>query len=535
MKRREVAKTNRRKKELEEHIRNSQNNPEVVELKLTPEEEAIKEACSKDNTFNAPMLVAWMLKHFDDEVISTEGLGFLLKHLESGEGCYLLHRQGILNAVYKIQFYFFKTHPNIQILILKVFAKLLDCNYTRGTILKDTDMLRVVFTICHFYMNSKSHVDLCLYCMMQCTRSELNRATMLQERMVGYIVTFIRRYPLVPTILRSMIKLFNWISTSQERMEYLVKLKAPSIVIQCLKKHNTNRDILAPGIMFLSRAAMAVPEAFETILRKKAVPVIIYALKIVYDDEVIQLEGLKLLQILSHTSEGWKQISDIKGGWQSITAGTSLGDDLIHDLPGGFNNPGYVVILVVLLLVANCVSSWCIGETPYLPILDRMKIQAAKLSINSLQAEPKASWTSFSLTEYMGLSLKAKTLAINTEYQDIQFDLISTLDLLPTPNEEKERWFMRVKEFEKENGVKIEDMIATVQELRRREVITKNREAGIVEKAEKTNAEMDDRFVNELANEIVPTKKELYVMGTKITGDGLAEADMSIDEMRGIV
>lgn len=50
--------------------------------------------------------------------------------------------------------------------------------------------------------------------------------------------------------------------------------------------------------------------------------------------------GLKLLQTISRTSEGWKQISAVHAGWQSITAGTVRGDALVHDLPGEFNNPG---------------------------------------------------------------------------------------------------------------------------------------------------------------------------------------------------
>lgn len=50
--------------------------------------------------------------------------------------------------------------------------------------------------------------------------------------------------------------------------------------------------------------------------------------------------GLKLLQIISKTSQGWQQISAVHAGWQSIVAGTIQGDALVHDLPGEFNNPG---------------------------------------------------------------------------------------------------------------------------------------------------------------------------------------------------
>ena len=37
--------------------------------------------------------------------------------------------------------------------------------------------------------------------------------------------------------------------------------------------------------------------------------------------QILQLEGLKMIQTLSKTAEGWKQISDTRGGWQALTQG----------------------------------------------------------------------------------------------------------------------------------------------------------------------------------------------------------------------
>lgn len=55
--------------------------------------------------------------------------------------------------------------------------------------------------------------------------------------------------------------------------------------------------------------------------------------------------------------QGWKQITETRGGWQSLCQGTTLGDALVHELPGHFNNPG-----------------WCIGDTPYLPMTEKQKL-----------------------------------------------------------------------------------------------------------------------------------------------------------------
>ena len=68
---------------------------------------------------------------------------------------------------------------------------------------------------------------------------------------------------------------------------------------------------------------------------------------------------------------------------------------------------------------------------------------------------------------------REQTLAINTEHHNVHFELLSTLDMLPRSGENRELWFQRVHAYEVENEVKIEDMVATVQEMRRREAVHK--------------------------------------------------------------
>lgn len=52
----------------------------------------MSEAGSHEGSFNAPVLVAWLLKHYDEEPTAVSGLQFVLKHLQTGEGCYLMNR-----------------------------------------------------------------------------------------------------------------------------------------------------------------------------------------------------------------------------------------------------------------------------------------------------------------------------------------------------------------------------------------------------------------------------------------------------------
>jgi hypothetical protein len=254
-------------------------------------------------------------------------------------------------------------------------------------------------------------------------------------------------------------------------------------------------------IVFLFHAAKHRPSSMEMILKMRASELVIGALTVMHDQAELQLEGLKLLQLISKTSVGWQQISDVNAGWQTICQGTLKGDALIHKLPGSFHNPG-----------------WSIGDTPYLPQLERLKLQATRNASTSLQSGPKATWTPFSLREFMGLSLTGQKLRINVEFHDLYFEMLSTVDMLPKLDEGREEWFIRLRQYEHENEVRIEEMVSTIQEMRRRESVqamnSKNAKGG------------DGRG----------TVKQVYVKGELLTTDSMQAKDIAIDEaLDGIV
>jgi hypothetical protein len=167
-------------------------------------------------------------------------------------------------------------------------------------------------------------------------------------------------------------------------------------------------------------------------------------------------------------------------------------------------------------------TGWSVGDTPYLPLLAQQKLAAAKLEQSGIKPETHAAWTPSSMREYMGLSMSGQTLAINTEHHAVHFELLCTLDMLPKPGEEREAWFQRVHAYEVENEVKIEDMVSTVQEMRRREAVHKKMALKGIALGEN--------------DEILGTVKEVYVNGEKITGDILQAADADVEEtLQGIV
>ena len=349
---REVENTSKRRAQLMNHILEAEKTKEAVIPSLTKEEMAIEEACTEEGSFNAPMLVAWLQKHHHEEPTTLNGLRFLRKHLSTGEGCFLMHRHGVLHAVIKIHEYY-KSQPPIQLLVASVVKQLLDCNFTRSAVVANVNVLLMCFSIAHNHMNSASHVETACKCITQCARSEQCRVAILEHNMLPYMINFCKKFSKNPHILRATLMLMFWLTTNQARLEYACRVHGVNTALQCMKRHASNPKVLSPAILFLARAAQNHPFSMEMLLKKNAAALVIEALKLVHGDDAVQLEGLKLLQIISRTSQGWQQITAVSGGWQSISQGTMQGDALVHDLPGAFNNPGILIRVFFLVVLGD--------------------------------------------------------------------------------------------------------------------------------------------------------------------------------------
>lgn len=485
----------------------SRDAPDKYELKLrdgeTAEDISMKQINSPASAYNAPMLMSWLIKHIKEEHTATEGLKLVLKHVQSGEGCQLMFTHGAVDCCLRaVQVYRnSEVADAVQLDCITILRQLLDCNFTRSAIISDTRVLRAVFNIGHSYMSSKQHVEQAVQCIMQCSRSEICRRDIIQSKLHLYLTLYCKKYSRDPLILRPVLKTFNWITTSSDRIIMLCQDQAVSTVINCMRRHMNNSDVLGPGMLFLTRASTVYPLAMEKIIQMNAVSIIIGALKALFDNDVLQLEGLKMIQQLSKTSEGWAQIEKTRGGWQTICQGTTLGNSLLHDLPGSFHNPG-----------------WSVGDTHNVPIMDRDMAQAKKvLSLRTKMEEKSGYWTSNTLQEFMGISHgKHSTLAVNTAGPEAYFQLIKTLDLLPKAREEKEYWFIRVGEYEKANEIKISEMVDTVLEM-------KKKEEQRLKEAEKQKALQSTATGEDYV-------KPLYVMGERVTTDMMDRKDIAMEE-----
>ena len=75
------------------------------------EDKAMAFAESTESSFNAPMLCSWLYKHVTEEPTVTSGLAFLQEHLNSGEGCQLMLKHGIVDSIEKFINIFGTTLP----------------------------------------------------------------------------------------------------------------------------------------------------------------------------------------------------------------------------------------------------------------------------------------------------------------------------------------------------------------------------------------------------------------------------------------
>ena len=497
----ELERTKQRREMLVNQVNAAMKGPshDSFEAPLTEEEQAIREACSREGAFHAPMMVAWLLKHYDEEPTALSGLTFAHRHLRTGEGCFLMHRHGLVQAVVKIH----RQYPGkaaIQLLVVKVLKQLLDCNYTRSLVIAHVDALHICFAVSRKHISSLEHLEVAASCIQQYARSEVGRKEIFTLNVIPHLIHYVRTFSRSVPLVRAAMLAMNWATTDMTRAAYVFTVKGVHAALQCLKRHIAVGEVTAPILFLLARLAPVHPLTLELLLKKKTAVLVVRALQQVHNNDALQLEGLKLLQVISKTSEGWKQIDAIRGGWQAICQGTTHGDALVHQLPGALHNPG-----------------WAIGDTPYLPLLDRKKLAAAKQTQNDIQPEPKAAWTPHSLREFMGLSMSGQTLAINIEQHETYFELCSTLDVLPRSGEEREAWFQRVLAFEKENEVKIEDMVQTVLQMRRRDAMHKKMAA-------------QNLAMGAYSDEVLGTVKEVFVKGERVTGEILEQKDADVNE-----
>jgi hypothetical protein len=458
-----------------------------------------------DSSFNAPMLISFLLRRYTEDPTVLNSLEFILSHLDSGQGCVLFTRHGVVPVLLRIAEHHTR-HAKILLYVLQIFKQLLDCNYTRDMVLGELKekIVDLLFDITYLHMGSIDHVLFGARALMQCTREEVCRTRMMERQVIPYLLIMAKKYMhTYPTLINSVLRICLWFCVSVTNTQYLLEQKAIPYLIKFMKLHLRDRLVLIPAIALLRKFILVIPSTIDTILKHNIVSLVIKALEIIYDNEEIQLEALKFIQIISMTSKGWDQISSMKAAWQKICSGTEKGNVLVHDLPGAFQNPG-----------------WVLSETPHLTLLEKLKLTAGENTKTSLDMIIRTNWTSNALREYMGLSMEGQKLAINTEYHDIFFNLLVTLDLLPREEEIRSNWYIRVRTFEKDNDVKVEEMCYTIQEMRRREAIQK-----------KMMAQSQVYVSNETGTEFTAiTRKEVYVKGVKIDEKYLQENDMNLNE-----
>lgn len=453
---------------------------------ISVEEQALMRACDESLTFNAKMLVSWIYKNIEHLPIIRRGMDMLLKHIQTSEGCEMMIKHECLHSLLKVHSTYRKV-VEIELIIARILRKLLDCNRTRDKLISTSiESLNLAFSLAHGNMKHSEVVGESIAAIAQCSRSEICRSEIFLRNMLQFIIEIATRHPNSTVILRYTLKLFNWVSTSTERLVQVYELDGVKFALQCMKRHINDGTVLAPGMLLLTRSASAHPPAKAYILKTRAIPVVIHALRALYSEEEIQLEGLKMLQTLAKTQQGYDQITAMKGGWQLICQGTTLGDALIHDIEGDLHNPG-----------------WCIGETPFLPEADRNKLVAAQLAQAKIRNKGKKKWTAPELQDYIGREEKGKKLAINNEFNEAYFELISTLDLLPNYGEEKDMWYRRVREYEQENEIRLDDMANTIIEMKK--------------KGKSEVADME--YV-----------KPIFVLGERVSTEMLLKKDKSLEE-----
>lgn len=372
---------------------------------------------STTSKYNGPMLINWVYKNLEDELTVDKGLQAILKHMDTGEACEIFLRHSIIDIVVRVtKRWRTQEYARVQLSCVSIIRRLLDCNFTRDSLISSPAVMMMAFNAGHCYMRSKEHVDNAVRCILQCSRSEVCRQAIINNNLISYCTLFCKKYVKEVSIVRSVLKLYNWVTTSQSRMELLCDMGCIGVTMRCMHAHPNRAEVLAPGMFFLTRAGEAYPPALEYMLEKQAVPLVISALRALHSEDLLQLKAHQLIHTLSKSEDGWKQIEQTKGGWQLLCQDSDSSNTIIHSLPGDFQNPG-----------------WCIGETPFMTTVDEKKLSqyAGSTDTNITAIKQVESWTVRALQDYMGVGVGAQTLDVNLDKFVTYYDLLTSLDLLP--------------------------------------------------------------------------------------------------------
>eukprot|EP01036_Dinobryon_divergens_P038056 gene38056-49896_t len=138
---------------------------------------------------NAPMLVSWIYKHMDDDFTVRSGLALMMENVATGQGCKNLMQFDCVRCVLRA-LNTYKKHMEIQLLGISLLRRLLDCNLTRDVLIEDVAVVRVLFSVCHRFMDSQEHVEQGVAGILQCARSERCREEIMRLRVVDYTILF---------------------------------------------------------------------------------------------------------------------------------------------------------------------------------------------------------------------------------------------------------------------------------------------------------------------------------------------------------
>lgn len=486
-------------------------------------------------------------------------------HLKTGEGCILLVKNNLMPLLFQL-YKHYKDNTTIVSLIISSIEKLLECNYTRDNILNQyKEVASTTFTIYHSNMNNVQIIESSFKCLMNISRNPSFHPEIMERNYLGYMLETLKKHMKNANLIHCVLRMSLWISVDNpDQLNYQINsLNIISFIYSCLNYHKSNPYVVTPALFWLYTSSISNPQAVTIILKKEFIKLFIKILGIIYDDLECQLILFKLLQYLSKTSEGFQQIDDIKGAWILISQNTKFGDIIFHnDIPKEYKElyeeqkkkaleeklrqeeekskkngldkkkrEEEVHRRVSLSLFDKNQSDfslyntgWTLAETQNFSQMDKNKHQALRNEETSLtrhQALLNTStinWNSESLSDFMGVNKGTKRLAINKEYSIIFFEVVVSLNLLPIEKEDRDQWFVRIKKYEEENEVRIDEMVQTIQEIKNREKYQK-----LLEKSNKKKT---------ASGEIISlgTLKDLYVNGEKMSVDKMVAADVEIKE-----
>ncbi|CAM9567701.1 unnamed protein product [Chrysoparadoxa australica] len=243
------------------------------------------------------------------------------------------------------------------------------------------------------------------------------------------IVSVLHRYITVPPVVRDSLAILRMLCMVERGKKEVLHQNTTAAALQCMQRFQEDEQVAIAALRLLL-VVCDEERSRNKLVKTGGLRIVLDTMKAVLRQEELQARGAEMIyRLVTENEQAWHELDSIKGGWQWLCQGTLPGNKIIKFAPGKFH-----------------VEGWTCSEVERISPVDAARAAKAYSTC----------WTSLRLKRFIGSS--PITDSKLCEEDEIYFDVITELVLLPYAAEERLDWFARLTRYEKAHSVTIKEI-----------------------------------------------------------------------------